>query len=607
MLAHPCVLVTRKRRHEIQHKVRALEDSEDVTSEDAANPVRPPVHIGTSDHSEEMLFKSLSLRQKIGQLFMIGFAGTEVSTALDHAINVIKPGAVVVFARNITSARQISNLNIQAQRRSLKSSHLPLMIAVDQEGGNVLRIRTAMPLPSALALGETHNTELVERAGRETGILLRTLGFTMNLAPVLDVSDPMEKSFIGTRTFGSEPKVVSKMGTHFAKGLESAHILSTAKHFPGHGGVVEDSHRQTPEQDASKTELEHQDLVPFLGMKRHMFDRWAVMLAHVSYPALDPSGLPATFSKLIVTGLLRTKIGFQGLILTDDIEMAGASKVANVGERAIRAIEAGVDMIMVAWNRKLQAELVQAVYQAVRSGRISEERLNQSVRRIISVKHNYCKQELEQQLHIPTDTELRDAVRNPAFQEIAQEVVHSKFVRIGRTLTPDFDEFLGDKPVFVFTASERFYKSFQETLSKRKSRMYRLSENQTFNIDRVMRANPDSIGLLYLTGTQVAKIANQISDDVAKRFVVVNVETEGMIKNPDWFKLIADVYYRHPQLGGYSAQHIFNELHPLESEMRMPIEARPPKGTHKSKKSTTSPDAQAGPSNTDPAAVEDAP
>lgn len=505
--------------------------------------------------ADEKLLKSLNLRQKIGQMFMIGFMGTTIDGSLSKMIQTVKPGAIVVFGRNIKSARQIATLNLEAQKASLRASKLPLLIAVDQEGGNVIRIKTAMPLPSALALGETDDLELVETAGHETGILLRTLGFNMNLAPVLDVSDPAERSFIGTRTFGSEPATVLRMGSTFAKGLLRSGVLATAKHFPGHGGIKEDSHNQTPRKEGSLSELLKADLMPFAGMKSTLGAPWALMLAHISYPGLDPSGMPATFSKPIVDAVLRKHIGFDGLVLTDDIEMAGAFMIKDVNERAVRAIEAGVDMVMVAWNRRIQAQVTEAVYHAVKSGRLSEERIDTSVRRILAYKRLY----VPTRLVSPTPKQLVMAVRNPAFQMIAEKTVAATLKRSSSRINRDAAESDPTKPVFIFTANGRFYSTFKNAVGRRRTRLFRLGNDLNFDIDRVMRSNPEAVGVFYLSGRGTARIANKISEDVAKRIVVVNVETEGMLKNPHSFRQIADVYYRHPNLGRLTAEHFFAE------------------------------------------------
>ena len=177
--------------------------------------------------------------------------GEKLNHGLDSAIRGNKPGAIIVFGRNIKSADQISKLCYSAQAASYEATGVPLLIAVDQEGGNVTRIRTAPPLPSALALGKTRDPALAKEAGHGTGRLLRSLGFNMNLAPVMDVTDPSHDRFIGTRTFGDDPQLVAKMSTAFALGLQESDILPTGKHFPGHGGLNQDSHLGTPTKRAS--------------------------------------------------------------------------------------------------------------------------------------------------------------------------------------------------------------------------------------------------------------------------------------------------------------------------------------------------------------------
>lgn len=505
------------------------------------------------DEKIDQTIKAMSLRSKIGQLFMIGFMGDDLSRGLDRSLSLIQPGGIIVFGRNIKSARQVALLNLKAQKASLKSAKLPLFIAVDQEGGDVLRIKTKYPLPSALALGETRNGSLVERAGRSTGSLLRTLGFNMNLAPVLDIADPTKRSFIGTRTFGSEPQAVSQMSERFAVGLQKADILPTAKHFPGHGSIADDSHLKTPERDLSLSNMRTHDLMPFAILQKNLRDPWAIMLAHVSYPELDPTNIPATFSYPIVTELLRKKMGFQGLILTDDIEMAGAAAIPNASERAIRAIQSGVDMIMVAWNKRLQWELVQALLSAVKRGDITEDRINLSLQRILLAKQRFA----HRQFKFPTQTELIHAVRDPEMKVIAEETMLAKLKTPLTKAELEFLEYSKERELFIFSANRQFFTSFQSALPKRKVRFFLIGKNQPFRIDRVMRSNPNAVGIYYLSGPFSAGLASQLNSDIANRTLLVTVEAEGTLRNYHEFKQIADVYYRHPDLGKLIAQHYF--------------------------------------------------
>ena len=502
---------------------------------------------------DEDFIKSMPLKNKIGQMMFLGFNGSTIDEALGSVIANIRPGGLVMFGRNIKSAPQVSELNNAAQLASQKSTGLPLLIGVDQEGGNVLRIKTTYPLPAALAFGQSNDAKLVERAGQATGKLLSTLGYNMDLAPVLDVGDPDQPRFIGTRTYGSDPAVVANLASAFSQGLQTENILPTTKHFPGHGGVDGDSHVSLPERHATLAQMEKHDLVPFESLQKNVEKPWAVMLAHVSYPDLDPSGAPASFSKPIVTDLLRNRIGFKGVVITDDIQMAGAGLVEDVRERAVRAIEAGVDMIMITWNRKTQAAVANAIIKAVESGRLSEERINESVRRIVSAKREYAPR-----ANKASKEDLRLAIKNPVFQTLADEAVFAVLKKPNSKTEKAYAAYAEDRPIIVFSANKNFAKSFKDSAPDRDVRTYALSNQQTFNVDKVMRSNPKAAGVFYVSGNQIGKIASRISEDVAARMMVVTVEPPGILRNAETFRFIADIYYRHPQLGKLIAERYFS-------------------------------------------------
>lgn len=503
---------------------------------------------------DEAMIKAMPLKTKIGQMLFLGFTGTTIDETIAPIISTLKPGGLVMFGRNIKSAPQVAELNRAVQVASMKATGLPLLVGVDQEGGNVIRIKTQYPLPAALAFGQTGNAKLVERAGAATGKLLYTLGFNMDLAPVLDVGDPQSARFIGTRTYGSDPALVSKLGSAFSEGLQSEHILPTTKHFPGHGGVTEDSHISLPERKATLAQMEKHDLVPFESLQKTVDKPWAVMLAHVSYPDLDPSGAPASFSKPIVTDILRKRIGFKGVVITDDIQMAGAGLIQDVRERAIRAVEAGVDMIMITWNRKTQAAVEAALINAVNEGRLTEERINESVRRIVSAKREYAPLEKKS-----TVEQLRLALKSSEFKSLADEAIFSIFRKAPTKAEHSFVAYASDRPLIIFSANQNFSTTFKGALEGRTIRSYTLSSRQSFNVDKVMRSNPDAAGIFYVSGHQIAKIASHISDDVASRMLLVTVEPPGILDNADDFKFISGVYYRHPLLGKLVAERYFTK------------------------------------------------
>lgn len=494
------------------------------------------------------------LKTKIGQLFIFGFMGHDVSKGLAQVIAQQKPGAIIVFGRNIKSARQLIDLNHGAQKAALRASGLPLLIAVDQEGGSVIRIKTSPPLPSALALGEAGSAELVHEAGLHTGHLLKALGFNMNLAPVLDVADPRTDPFVGTRSFGRDPERVSRFGTRFASGLSEAGVLPTSKHFPGHGGVA-DTHKVTPVKDSSLETLTKVDLVPFATGFREVPGS-AVMLAHIAYPKIDPARMPATFSKPVVTQLLREQMKFDGLVVTDDIEMAGAFVIKDPSERAVRAIEAGVDLVMIAWNRKLQSRAVEAVHKAVRTGRITEARIDESLRRILLAKRRVAPS-------IPTDRpsprQLHAVMKSKGLERLTQDTLRRQFERSLANLESRETLKDSERPIFVFASGQSFFNSLKGGVKARNVRFFRLTNSRTFDINRVMRANPTAIGVIHIGGRQSANFANLLDSDNASRTIIVNSETSSLLNEPSVFQHIVDIHFRHPELGKLTAQYFFGE------------------------------------------------
>ena len=528
----------------------------------------------TPDPSDHDLLKQMPLKTKIGQMFMIGFQGKRIEEGLARSIKDIRPGALIIFGRNISSARQLSDLIHSAQEAAVSVSGVPLLVATDQEGGDVIRVKTTIPLPSPLAFGKSGTPELTEKAGEATGRLLKTLGINMNLAPVLDISDPRKKTFVGTRSYGRDPHLVANLGLRFATGLSNSGVLPTGKHFPGHGGVSEDSHLSTPEKDVSLETILKQDLVPFSKVQERLQDQWAIMLAHVAFPKLDPTGVPATFSKPIIQGLLREKVGFKGIVLTDDIAMAGADRIKEIDERVIRSIEAGVDMVLVPWNSRQQRRLVQAVEKAVLSGRIPEERINESVLRILKAKRKFAQEQGRS-----STQQLRLALNNPDLKEIAETLLKNSFTQELEEEEKELQNYAADKPVLLFSSNVGFAVGFRNSHPKRRAvRFFKLDIDRPHDVNRIMRANPTAFGVFYMSGYQVGRLAAQIHEDVARRMLLVTVEAPGHLPNASSFRYIKAVYLRHPSLGSMVARRYFQTEQP-ELTIRAPASGESKKKT----------------------------
>lgn len=345
----------------------------------------------------------MTLEQKVGQLFVIEVAGQdafhvdEAAAALNQqrygvatpaeAVRAFAPGGVIYFSArgddNLRSPGQLARLSNGLQEASTGVAGIPLIISVDQEGGAVSRMPTppATPQPGNMALGATWSPADAHRAYRITGAELHACGITADHAPVADVNVDPANPVIGVRSFGSEPRAVSAFVRAAVRGLHHGGVAATVKHFPGHGDTDTDSHVGLPRITHSRAQLDAIDLPPFRAAVAAGVD--IVMTAHISVPALDPSLAPATMSRAVVTGLLREELGFDGLIVTDALDMQGASAAYPPDKAAVTAIGAGVDMLV------LSPDLPRAhaaVLAAVRSGEIPESRLDASVFRILSHK-----------------------------------------------------------------------------------------------------------------------------------------------------------------------------------------------------------------------------
>ncbi len=284
-------------------------------------------------------------------------------------------GAYVLFARNVSSLPQVRTLTDALRARN--ADETPPLIAIDQEGGRVARLRHEVePMPSMMALGAVGDLELAGRAGEQTAFDLRRAGCTLNFAPVLDLALYRGNTVIGTRSLGSDPNAVAELGAAFAAGMTRGGILPCYKHFPGHGATPDDSHLTQPAVDAGAATLRARDLVPFAAVARHAP---AIMGAHLVVRAFDDRH-PATASTRIATDLLRRELGFDGAFVTDCLEMSAVT--GDIATSAVAALNAGADLLTVSHRIDVALEIVASVESAVRDGRLSLDRLRQAYERV---------------------------------------------------------------------------------------------------------------------------------------------------------------------------------------------------------------------------------
>ncbi len=357
-----------------------------------SNPLASPR--GDSDLQAEKLLASMTLDEKIGQLLMPSFRlwkGVKVKKLNEEIARIIQNdhlGGVILFAENIESPEQTIALNEQLQG----ASKLPLFIAVDQEGGLVNRVPFMTTMPGAMALGAARSQDLSYRTARAVGAELLSLGFNLDFAPVLDVNVNPDNPVIGVRSFGANPKIVEDLGTAFFKGLQDAGVASTAKHFPGHGDTDVDSHLELPCVAHPRERLKNVELKPFQRAMREGID--LIMSAHVTFPAIDDSTvkskkdgslihLPATLSRKVLTGLMREEMGFRGVIVTDAFSMKAISDHFGKEEAVLMAVKAGADVVLMPEDVD---KAFKAIRRAVDGGEIPVERIEQSAKRIVSLK-----------------------------------------------------------------------------------------------------------------------------------------------------------------------------------------------------------------------------
>ena len=321
---------------------------------------------------------------KIGQLFMVGFDGTAVSADLAAFIKHYQPGGVILFSRNLESAEQIVELTNNLQRCS---PHSPLLIAIDQEGGRVSRLPKDFTIfPPCDVLGRCNSSDLAYAAAATIAKELRAVGINMNMSPVLDVNSNPANPVIGDRAFGPTPELVCEMGAATVGGLQDNSVIACGKHFPGHGDTMTDSHKELPIVTAPRDRLEQIELPSF----RHAAAKGVatMMTAHVLYQALDEER-PATLSPAIIGTMLRQQFQYDGVVLTDDLEMHAIIDHYGIEDAAVQSILAGCDMPLICKDRNREVAAMTAVDKAVTDGVISTERLEQSLARITRLKQRF--------------------------------------------------------------------------------------------------------------------------------------------------------------------------------------------------------------------------
>jgi beta-N-acetylhexosaminidase len=314
---------------------------------------------------------------------MCGFHGLEPTNDIMDLIKEYGVGGIIYFRRNLLDADQVEVLSSKLQ----EASAVPLFIAIDQEGGMVVRLEEGVTvMPGAMAQGAANNTQLTFEAAKWSGVELRESGINMNFAPCLDVNNNPHNPVIGVRSYGEDPALAAKLGTAAIRGYREGGVIAVAKHFPGHGDTASDSHHELPSVPHDVDRLNAVELVPFRRAIEQGVD--AIMTAHVVFPAFEPDDVPATLSQRILTDLLRHQLGFEGVIVTDCLEMNAISEMFGVARGAVEAIKAGADLVLVSHRIDRQKAALEAVMEAVMTGEIPEIRIVEAAKRIWNLKQS---------------------------------------------------------------------------------------------------------------------------------------------------------------------------------------------------------------------------
>jgi len=321
------------------------------------------------------------LDRKIGQLFMFGVPGTELDEETRQRIQAFRPGGVILFSRNVRDPVQVAALCRGLQETSLEAHGTPLFLAVDQEGGRVARLRAPFTeFDGNEAIGGSEDPEArAEAFARTTAREMKMVGLNMDLAPVLDVGRGEVEEHLRGRTFGGDPALVARLGSIVIRTLQAEGIMAVAKHFPGLGRTSRDPHHHLPEILLDASELEDVNLVPFRAAIREGVA--GVMTSHAVYSCLD-SEMPGTLSGAVIEDLLRRDLGYEGLVITDDLEMGAITGAWGVTQGAAAAFEAGADILLICKEQALVDEALVEIRGRLLRGAIPMERLHHSVERI---------------------------------------------------------------------------------------------------------------------------------------------------------------------------------------------------------------------------------
>ncbi len=501
-----------------------------------------PTQNSLSSSTPEQFLSKMSLDEKLGQLFIIGFPQEELDQQLKEHVEKYHIGSFIFFKRNMRSTSDTKKFTQSLQSLSLEKNKAPALIAIDQEGGNVTRVDTKPRMPYFFHLGDINNSDLIYKLGSFTAKVIGDLGFNLNLAPVLDLADSTDGSFISLRSFGSIPSKVSKLGYHYSKGLLDNNVIPTAKHFPGLGNLTPDPHTSMTSRSLSLQDLDANDLIPFKEYSK-LGPNTVVMLSHIIYERIDPSKTPASFSNYIIDDLLRKRVGFKGVVITDDLHMKSSSSTMTPSHAAVSAIKAGADIVMLSWSLPEQRKSFEAIKKAVLKGEIAESKINEKVLRILNLKKS-LQQSVEMNSRTVASVDPKSMTYSRSLQDIESNIVKSKFNTIFLN-----GLLISDKSICVASNSSQLFKNISnKSVTQLKGFTFPINTGAQ-PIENLFKKIDCEVYFLTVENLQQVRILNSISDVHRKKVVIFNFTLPSALKNRNKFFSVIDLY-------GFSSNHV---------------------------------------------------
>lgn len=353
-------------------------------TEEEPNPTVHHISVFT-EFEEAVTLSDLSLEEKVGQMIFAGIKGKVMTNETKKIISTDQVGGIILFKDNLKNAKQSVTL-LNSIREENSKNKVPLFLGVDEEGGRISRLPELTKLPTNEELGKRNDASLSYNIGKLLGKELSAFGFNLDFAPVLDINSNPDNPIIGDRAFGTDAQIVSELGLQTMDGIQSEQVISVVKHFPGHGDTAVDSHKELPIIQKSLKDLQTLELIPFTRAIEHGAE--VVMIGHILLPKID-SIYPASISEKIITDVLREQLDYEGIIITDDMTMKAILNTFEISEAAVSAVKAGNDIVLVAHDYANIKKTKEAILHAIETGEITEQRIDESVKRILAIKKKY--------------------------------------------------------------------------------------------------------------------------------------------------------------------------------------------------------------------------